>query len=121
LFSRGQNTVESSTFGSDSIVLRIGTELLEGLRYTLRMMGIPIHRDPSTVWVDNESVITNTSVPESTLKKKHIAICYHLVREAAAAGIIKIYHIRSEDNKADLLTKNLGGNKLKDAAQSILY
>ena len=85
------------------------------------MMGIPIHRDPSTVWVDNESVITNTSALESALKKKHIAICYHLVREAAAAGIITIYHIRSEDNKADLLTKNLGGNKLKDAAQIILY
>ena len=85
------------------------------------MMGTLIHRDPSTVWVDNESVVKNTSVPESTLKKKQIAICYHLVRKAAAPGIIKIYHIRSEDNKADLLTKNLGGNKLKDAAQSILY
>ena len=120
-FSKRQNTVESSTFGSEFIALRIGTELLKGLRYKLRMMGVPIHKDPSTVWVDNESVVKNTSVPESTLKKKHVAICYHLVREAAAAGIIKIYHIRSEDNKADLLTKNLGGNKLKDAAQSILY
>jgi hypothetical protein len=85
------------------------------------MMGIPIHKDPSNVWVDNVSVVKNTSIAESMLTKKHIAISYHLVREAAAAGIIKIYHIRSEDNKADLLTKNLGGNKLKDAAQSILY
>ena len=85
------------------------------------MMGFPIHKEPSIVWVDNESVVKNTYVTEFTLKKKHVAICYHLVIEAAAAGIIKIYHIRSEDNKADLLTKNLGGNKLKDAAQSILY
>ena len=96
LFWWGQNTVESSTFGSESIALRIGTELLEGLQYTLRMMGIPIHMDPTTVWVDNESVVKNTSVPEATLKKKHIAICYHLVIEAAATGIIKIYHIRHQ-------------------------
>ena len=85
------------------------------------MMGVPIHKDPSNVWVDNVSVVKNTSIPESMLTKKHIAISYHLVRETSATGIIMIYHIRSEDNKADLLTKDLGGNKLKDATHLILY
>ena len=48
-FSKRQNTVESSTFGSEFIALRIGTELLKGLRYKLRMMGVPIHKDPSSL------------------------------------------------------------------------
>ena len=120
-YSKRQNTVESSTFGSEFIALRIGTELLKALRYKLRMMGIPLSEEPSVVWVDNNSVVCNTSVPESTLKKKHVAICYHLVREAAAAGILTIYHIRSEENRSDILTKNLTGVKLRQAFQMILY
>jgi hypothetical protein len=34
-YSKRQNTVESSTFGSKIVALRIGIELLEGLRYKL--------------------------------------------------------------------------------------
>jgi hypothetical protein len=120
-YSKRQNTVESSTFGSEFIALRIGTELLKALRYKLRMMGIPLSEEPSVVWVDNNIVVCNTSVPESTLKKNHVAICYHLVREAAAAGILTIYHIRSEENRSDILTKNLTGVKLREAVQMILY
>ena len=85
------------------------------------MMGIPLSEEPSVVWVDNNSVVCNTSVPESTLKKKHVTICYHLVREAAAAGILTIYHIRSEENRSDILTKNLTGVKLREAVKMILY
>ena len=53
------------------------------------------------------SVVLNTTVPSSVLKKKHNAIAYHRVREAIAAGIIRFYHIRSEDNLADVLTNPL--------------
>ena len=52
-YSKRQNTVESSTFGSEFIALRIGTEILKALRYKLRMMGIPLSEEPSVVWVDN--------------------------------------------------------------------
>ena len=41
-FSKKQNTIESSTFGSEFIALKIATELIEGLRYKLRMFGVPI-------------------------------------------------------------------------------
>ncbi|KAI2500927.1 hypothetical protein MHU86_13534 [Fragilaria crotonensis] len=37
---------------------------------------------------DNPS--KNSTKPESTLKKKHNAIAYHRVREAQAAGIVRI-------------------------------
>ena len=44
-YSKRQNTVESSTFGSEFIAMKIAVELIEGLRYKLRMMGVPI-KDP---------------------------------------------------------------------------
>ena len=53
----------------------------------------------ATVWVDNELVMKNFPIPESKLKKMHIAICYHLVSEASAARILKIFHIKSEDRR----------------------
>jgi len=46
-FSKRQNTVESSTFGSEFITLKISIELIKSLRYKLHMFGIPI--DSSTI------------------------------------------------------------------------
>jgi hypothetical protein len=43
------------------------------------------------------SVVMNTTRPESTLKKKHNAIAYHRVREAVAAGIIRITKVPTEN------------------------
>jgi hypothetical protein len=55
-YSKKQNTVESSTFGSEFVALRIATELIISLRYKLRMMGIPIHT-PCITFCDNETAI----------------------------------------------------------------
>ena len=107
-YSKRQNTVESSTFGSEFIALKQAIDLTEGLRYKLRMMGIPFD-ETTTVWCDNEAVVTNTTAPESTLKKKHNAICYHRAREAQAAGHIRVGKILGTENLADLFTKVVVG------------
>ncbi len=39
-FSKRQNTVESSTFGSEFVAMRITIEMIKGLLYKLRMMGV---------------------------------------------------------------------------------
>src|SRR5688572_31755319 len=65
--------------------------------------------EPSSLLVgDNMAIVLNTTLPSSTLKKKHQACNYHKVRESIAGGYIVYKHIRSEDNLADLLTKPLG-------------
>lgn len=119
-YSKAQATVETSTFGSEFVALRIATELIEGLRYKLRMIGVPIN-GPTNVMCDNKSVVNNSTLPHSTLKKKHNAICYHRVREAVAAKIIRIAHIPTGQNLADMLTKPLGGCKLHEFCKKILY
>jgi hypothetical protein len=118
-FSKAQNTVETSTFGSELVAMRIATELIESLRYKLRMFGIPLE-GTANVFCDNQSVVTTVSVPESTLKKKHNSIAYHRVREAVAAGTIRVIKEPTETNLADMLTKPLPGPKLHECCKRIL-
>jgi hypothetical protein len=102
--SKRQNTVESSTFGSEIVALKNAIELIEGLRYKLRMFGIQIE-GPTDIFCDNEAVVRNCSTPESVLKKKHHSIAYHRNREAVAAGTVRIAKEDSETNLSDVFTK----------------
>jgi len=103
-YSKRQNTVESSSFGSEFVALRIATEMIEALRYKLRCFGVPID-GPAEVFCDNKSVVTNSSVPASVLNKRHNAICFHRVREAQASLVIRMAWIPGDLNLADLFTK----------------
>jgi len=67
--SKRQTTIETSSFGSEFVAMKHACEYLRGLRFKLRMMGIPVS-DPCFIFGDNQSVLTNSSIPESTLKKK---------------------------------------------------
>ena len=104
--SKRQNTVETSTFGSEFIAMKTSVEHIEALRYKLRMFGIPID-GPTNVFCDNEAVFENTSIPDSTLKKKHTSICYHLTREAVGACTMRVAKEGTATNLADLFTKPL--------------
>ncbi|EJK60248.1 hypothetical protein THAOC_19435 [Thalassiosira oceanica] len=61
--SRRQPTIETSVFGAEFVALKNGMECLRGLRYKLRMMGVPIS-GPSYIYGDNMSVIKNTQTPQ---------------------------------------------------------
>ena len=82
-FCKRQNTVESSTYSSELVAMRIARDLTVALRLKLKSIGVPL-LGPTNVYCDNQGVVKNTSIPESTLSKKHNSINYHVVREAAA-------------------------------------
>ena len=84
------------------------------------MLGVPL-AGPATMLGDNLSVVINTSVPSSQLKKKHQAISYHRVQEAIAARELTFAHIPSELNSSDCLTKPLGGEKFSTLVKPILF
>ena len=105
-YSKRQNTVETSTFESEFIAMRMAVEHIEALRYKLRMFGIPIE-GPTNVFCDNEAVFKNTTIPESTLKKKHNSICYHHCHEAVAAKVMRVAKEGTLTNLVDLFTKPL--------------
>jgi hypothetical protein len=63
----------------------------------------------------------NSSIPESVLSKKHNAINYHAVREAAADGILCVAKEDGMTNIADLLTKPLTESHRVTLLRSVLY
>ena len=119
-YSKKQNSIETSSFGSEFTAMKTAVEISEGLRYKLRMMGVPLE-GPTHVKADNMSVIKNSSMPESTLKKKSNSIAYHYVRERAAAGIIDVTYEPTGTNLADMLTKIQSGPERQKLVQMVLY
>ena len=69
-------------------------------------MGIPCDY-PVYIQGDNQSVLANTTMPNSTLKKKNQSIAYHFIREGAARDEWRTSYVNTHDNEADLLTKQL--------------
>ena len=55
------------------------------VRYKLRMLGMGLE-GTSLMVGDNMSVISNTTIPSSMLKKKHNAVAYHRVRETITSN-----------------------------------
>ena len=119
-FSKKQNTVETSTFGSEYVALRITIEKVISLRYKLRMMGVSIDGS-ANIFMDNESVIKSGINPDTVLKKKHVSIAYHKARESFAANIITLYWVPSQENLADLFTKVLDVQTRKSLFRSGLF
>ena len=118
-YSKKQSSIETSSFGSEFSAMKTGVELIEGLRYKLRMMGVPID-GPCHVKADNLSVVRNSSQPESTLKKKSNSIAFHYVRERAAARVISVQYEPTDTNLADMLTKIQSGPKRMGLARRVL-
>ena len=103
-FSKKQNTVEASTYGSELVALRQVRDKIIELRLKCKSIGLPLD-GPTDVYCDNQGVVKNTSIPESTLSKKHNAVNYHICREEVAADAMRVGKEDTETNCADALTK----------------
>ena len=119
IYTSKTTSVETSTFGSEFVAMKKACEYVRGLRYKLRMMGIPVE-EPAYIYGDNLSVLANTTMPASTLKKKSNAICYHFVREGTAKDEWRTAYIRTVLNVSDLLTKPLPSGEKRERFVSML-
>ena len=85
----------------------------------LHMLGVPVD-GLSLMLGDNNSVVLNTSVPSSVLKKKHHACAYHQVCKAIAGRIVNFVHIQSETNFVDMLSKPLANDAFHTLVKPLL-
>ena len=90
------------------------------LRYTMRMLGVPLD-GPTWLFGDNQAVVNSATIPHSTLSKRWNAISYHRCREAVAAGVIRFDHISGKDNPADILTKPLPYFTAKTHVEPLMF
>ena len=111
--SKKQKSVQTSTFGAEFTALKQAVDEAVTLRYHLRSMGIKVMR-PTTIYMDNMSVVLNATNPGSPLNKKCVALAYHFVREHVANKVVEIRKIDSTDNYADPFTKPMNGQEHGD-------
>ena len=78
--------------------------------YKLCMFRIPIHK-PAFILGDNQSVLCNTLLPGSMIKKKSNCIAYHFAREGCAKDEWHIAYCNTHTNVVDLMVKPLAGEK----------
>ena len=119
--SRKQRLVEISAFGAEFIAAKECVEALRGLRYKLRMMGIPI-LGSTFFYIDNMSVLKNISIPQSVLNRESNMIAYHFVWESSAAGEIMPAYVSTDLNLGDGMTKSISmGQKRRYIFRTLLY
>ena len=119
--SKKQKSAETSSFGSEFFTMRICCEYLRGLRYKLCIMGIPVS-NPVFLYGDKQSVLWNTTIPDSTLKKKSNSTAYQFVREGVVRDEWRTQYIKTYANLSKLMTKALpSGINRKRKVWAIMY
>ena len=107
-FLKRQTSVETSSFGSEFIAMKQCCEYVRGLRYKLRMMGIPIELT-TCVLGDNKYVLCNNYKTHSCLKNKLSSTALNFVRKGTPKDEWKTEYINMHSNPADMLKKSLAG------------
>lgn len=102
--SRGQKCVSLSSTEAEYVdVSEIIKELLF-IKKTLEFLSVSI-AFPIIIHCDNVGALYLCNNADGQ-RTKHIGVRYHFVRQYVEDGIVKIIFVRSEDNKADIFTKN---------------
>ena len=108
-------------FGIEFCAMNQGTEYVRGLLYKLRMMGIPVD-EPIFFNGNNPSVLANTTMLESTLKKKTQSIAFRHVREVMARDEWRTSYTNTHENVADMITKTIpSGEKRWKLVRKMLH
>jgi hypothetical protein len=104
-YCKTQNTVETATYGAEGSAARTAIEQMRANKLTLMYLGVPIVGQ-SILFGDNQTVVDSTTIPHSKLKKRHLMLSYHYVREAIASGAYAYSFINGKYNPADILSKH---------------
>ena len=86
-----------------------------------RLLAEMVEREPEKVmlFVDNKAAISLCNNPVHHERSKHIDIRYHFIRECVEEGKVKVKHVASNDQLADLLTKPLGRVKFEELRRRV--
>ena len=121
LVIKKQTSVESSIFGSKFVTMKQGCNYPQGICYKLRMVGIP-YEGTAYIQGDNQSVLDDTTITDSTLRNKNQFIAYHFFREGADRYEWQTPYAKTHDNEANLVTKlPTSGQNCKGFLRSILH
>ncbi len=100
----GKSVTLSSTEAEYFAISEVAKEIIF-LKQVIESMGMKLQL-PIVIKVDNVGAIYLSNNYTTSQRTKHIDIRTHFVRQYIEDGIIKIVFVKSEDNDADIFTKN---------------
>lgn len=103
--SRQKSVSRSSTEAEYKAIANTTAEIL-WIQNLLHEMGINLTLPP-TLFCDNTGATYLCANPVFHSRMKHISLDYHFVRECVANGSLKVLHVSTRDQLADVLTKAL--------------
>lgn len=68
---------------------------------------VEITLGPVIIYVDNKSAIDLTKNPIINGRSKHIDMRFHFIRDCVERGEIEVKYVKTQEQKADILTKPL--------------
>lgn len=104
--SKRQETVATSTTAAEYMATSRACQQAVWMASFMREAGLE-QELPTIMYNDNTGSIALTQSAKGHKKAKHIQIRYHYIRERVSEGDVKVVHINSDDNLADILTKPL--------------
>ncbi|XP_071738734.1 uncharacterized mitochondrial protein AtMg00810-like [Rutidosis leptorrhynchoides] len=106
--SKKQNVVSRSSAESEYRAMAQTTCELIWVRNLLGEIGFA-QSEPVDLWCDNKAAIHIASNPVFHERTKHIEVDCHFTREKLEEGIIRLSHVKSNEQLADIFTKALPG------------
>ncbi|WVZ54421.1 hypothetical protein U9M48_005215 [Paspalum notatum var. saurae] len=104
--SKRQPTVSRSSAEAEYRAVANGVAEASWLRQLLQELGHPLQR-ATLVYCDNVSAVYLSTNPVQHQRTKHIEIDLHFVRERVAAGAVRVLHVPTSSQFADIFTKGL--------------
>ncbi|WVZ62691.1 hypothetical protein U9M48_012405 [Paspalum notatum var. saurae] len=104
--SKCQPTVSRSSAEAEYRAVANGVAEASWLHQLLQELHRPLQRT-TLVYCDNVSAVYLSSNPVQHQRTKHVEIDLHFVRERVAAGAVRVLHVPTSSQFADLFTKGL--------------
>ena len=119
-YSKKQNTVETATYGAESIAGRTAIEQMRANKLTLHYLGVPIEGECILIG-DNKTAVDAAVLPDSKLHRRHLMLSFHYLKSALATGAFKYVWVDGKDNVSDILTKHWGYQQVWPLLRPVLF
>ena len=110
--SKKQTLVTDSTTYAEYVAAHAGTRLVVWFRRLLQELGFE-QELPTVLFLDNAAAEHLVMNPVSHERTKHFDVKFHYIRERYEKGDVDVKHVSTQDQLADMLTKNLVARKLE--------
>ena len=104
--SRAQKTVAHSATEAEYMALSDCSRQAVWMQHIYSELGLKHRATP--IYADNQGSIFIASNPVQERRTKHIDVRYHYIRECVEEGKVELFWVPTDENPADMFTKNLG-------------